>query len=33
MVDVMFGPVFHYFDVLDTIEDFGVFTHTPKVRA
>jgi glutathione S-transferase len=32
MVDAAFGPVFRYFDVFDTFADFGVFTHTPKVR-
>lgn len=29
----MFGPVFRYFDVLDTIADFGVFTNLHKVQA
>ncbi|MDB5931373.1 MAG: Glutathione S-transferase [Polaromonas sp.] len=33
MVDAAFAPVFRYFDVLDTICDFGVFTHTPRVNA
>lgn len=33
MVDAAFAPVFRYFDVLDTIDDFGVFTHTPRVNA
>jgi glutathione S-transferase len=33
LVDAVFAPVFRYFDVLDTIADFGVFTDTPKVRA
>ncbi len=33
MVDAVFGPVFRYFDVFDAIDDFGFFTHTPKVRA
>jgi glutathione S-transferase len=33
LVDAAFAPVFRYFEVFDTIEDFGVFTHTPKVRA
>ena len=32
LVDTAFAPVFRYFDVFDTIDDFGVFTHTPKVR-
>ncbi|MDI1269423.1 MAG: glutathione S-transferase family protein [Polaromonas sp.] len=33
MVDAAFSPVFRYFDVFDTIDDFGIFTHTPRVRA
>ncbi len=33
MVDVVFGPVFRYFDTLDAIEDFGFFVAAPKVRA
>ncbi len=33
MVDAVFGPVFRYFDVFDTIADFGVFANTPKVNA
>lgn len=33
MVDAAFAPVFRYFDVFDTIEDFGVFSHTPNVIA
>lgn len=33
MVDAAFGPVFRYFDVLDTVGDFGFVTDTPKVRA
>lgn len=33
LVDAAFGPVFRYFDVFDTIADFGVFAATPKVRA
>lgn len=33
MVDAAFAPVFRYFEVLDTIDDFGVFTHTPRVNA
>ena len=32
LVDTAFAPVFRYFDVFDTIDDFGVFTNTPKVR-
>lgn len=33
LVDAAFAPVFRYFDVLDVIDDFGVFANTPKVRA
>jgi glutathione S-transferase len=33
MVDAAFAPVFRYFDVFDTIDNFGVFTHTPRVSA
>jgi glutathione S-transferase len=32
LVDAAFGPVFRYFDVFDTIADFGIFAATPKVR-
>lgn len=32
MVDVAFAPVFRYFDVFETIEDFGFFTETPRVN-
>jgi glutathione S-transferase len=31
VVDAVFGPVFRYFDVFDQIEDFGFFTHSPRV--
>jgi glutathione S-transferase len=31
-VDAVFAPVFRYFDVFDTIEDFGVFDRLPRVR-
>ncbi len=33
MVDAVFGPVFRYFDVFDTIADMEVFAQTEKVRA
>jgi glutathione S-transferase len=33
LVDVVFGPVFRYFDVFDRIADFGVFAGKPKVAA
>ena len=33
IVDAVFGPVFRYFDVFDTIDDFGFFDNVPKVRA
>jgi glutathione S-transferase len=33
LVDAVFGPIFRYFDVFDTLADTGVFAETPKVRA
>lgn len=33
IVDAVFGPVFRYFDVFDTIADFKVLANTPKVQA
>jgi glutathione S-transferase len=33
MVDAVFGPVFRYFDVFDTIGDFGCLNGLPKVSA
>ncbi len=33
MVDAAFGPVFRYFDVIEQIDDFGIFNATPKVSA
>ncbi|MDR7379684.1 glutathione S-transferase [Rhodoferax ferrireducens] len=33
MVDAVFGPVFRYFDVFDSLGDFGFFAATPKVSA
>lgn len=32
LVDAVFGPIFRYFDVFDTITDLGLFTATPRVR-
>ncbi len=32
IVDAVFGPVFKYFDVFDTIDDFDFFGGLPKVR-
>lgn len=32
IVDAVFGPVFRYFDVFDTIADFGFWDGLPKVR-
>ena len=32
LVDAVFGPVFRYFEVFDTIHDFGFFDLMPKVR-
>src|SRR6185312_4739111 len=31
LVDVVFGPVFRYFDVFDRIGDFGILTGKPKL--
>lgn len=33
LVDAVFGPVFRYFDVFDTIGDFGILTGKPKVAS
>jgi glutathione S-transferase len=33
LVDAVFGPVFRYWEVFDTVADFGVFTDLPKVQA
>lgn len=33
MVDAVFGPIFRYFDVFESFEDFGFFTNTPRVLA
>jgi glutathione S-transferase len=33
LVDAAFGPVFRYFDVFDTIADFGVLAGKPKIAA
>jgi len=32
MVDAVFGPIFRYFDIIDEIGDFGIFSTTPNVR-
>lgn len=31
LVDAVYGPIFRYFDVLDKIDNFGIFNNTPKV--
>jgi glutathione S-transferase len=31
LVDAVFGPVFRYFDVFDTIGEFGILTDKPKL--
>jgi glutathione S-transferase len=31
LVDAVFGPVFRYFDVFDTIGDFGILAEKPKL--
>jgi glutathione S-transferase len=33
LVDAVFGPVFRYFDIFDTIGDFGILAGKPKVAA
>ena len=33
LVDAVYAPILRYFDVFDTIADFGTFAHAPKVRA
>jgi glutathione S-transferase len=33
LVDATFGPIFRYFDVFDTIAEFGIFDATPKIQA
>jgi glutathione S-transferase len=33
LVDVIFGPVFRYFDTFDRIKDFGIFVGLPKVES
>lgn len=32
LVDAVFGPVFRYFDLFDTIDDFGFWTGLPRVQ-
>jgi glutathione S-transferase len=32
LVDAVFGPVFRYFDVFDSIADFGIFAGKPKLE-
>jgi glutathione S-transferase len=33
VVDAVFAPVFRYFDVFDTLQDHGIFSGCPEVRA
>lgn len=33
MVDAVFGPIFRYFDVFDSIEDFQILANKPRVSA
>ena len=33
LVDVVFGPVFRYFDTFDQIGDFGIFTGLARIQA
>src|ERR1041385_1204176 len=32
LVDAVFGPVFRYFDVFDSVGDFGILAHKPKLE-
>ena len=32
LVDAVYGTIFRYFDVLDKIDNFSIFTNTPKVE-
>ena len=32
LVDAVYGTIFRYFDVLDKIDNFGIFTNIPKVE-
>lgn len=32
LIDGVYGTIFRYFDVFDTIADFGIFADTPKVK-
>jgi glutathione S-transferase len=32
LVDAVYGPIFRYFDVFESIEDFDFFSKTPKVK-
>lgn len=33
LVDAVYGPIFRYFDVFDSIGDFGIFSGKPKTTA
>lgn len=33
LIDAVYGPIFRYFDVFEQYQDFGFFSHTPRVRA
>lgn len=33
LIDAVYGPVFRYFDVIDSMVDLGLFDQLPKVRA
>jgi glutathione S-transferase len=33
LVDAVFGPIFRYFDVFDTIADFGILSGKPKLAS
>lgn len=33
LIDAVYGPIFRYFVVFEQYQDFGFFSHTPRVRA
>lgn len=33
LVDAVYGPIFRYFDVFDTIDDFGILANKPKQQS
>jgi glutathione S-transferase len=33
LIDAVYGPIFRYFGVFEQYQDFGFFSHTPRVKA